>query len=97
MLFVIEKQLAVYRQRIEELFARHPDHDLFGSLPGAGLRSLRACWPRLEMTASDSTAPLAFDPYVGFVDAQLSLVGLSLERKRRCNFRGVALDESARR
>ena len=36
MLFVIEKQLAVFRQRIEELFARHPDHDLFGSLPGAG-------------------------------------------------------------
>jgi Transposase len=36
MLFVIEKQLAVYRQRIEALFARHPDHDLFGSLPGAG-------------------------------------------------------------
>jgi transposase len=36
MLFVIEKHLAVYRQRIEELFARHPDHDLFGSLPGAG-------------------------------------------------------------
>ena len=36
MLFVIEKQLKLYRQRIEELFARHPDHDLFGSLPGAG-------------------------------------------------------------
>jgi transposase len=36
MLFAIEKQLALYRQRIEELFARHPDHDLFGSLPGAG-------------------------------------------------------------
>ena len=36
MLFAIEKQLAIYRQRIEELFARHPDHDLFGSLPGAG-------------------------------------------------------------
>jgi Transposase IS116/IS110/IS902 family len=32
MLFAIEKQLALYRQRIEELFARHPDHDLFGSL-----------------------------------------------------------------
>lgn len=38
MLFVIEKQLKVYRQRIEELFARHPDHDLFGSLPGASQR-----------------------------------------------------------
>ena len=36
MLFAVEKQLAVYRHRIEELFARHPDHDLFGSLPGAG-------------------------------------------------------------
>jgi transposase len=36
MLFSVEKQLALYRQRIEELFARHPDHDLDGSLPGAG-------------------------------------------------------------
>jgi hypothetical protein len=36
MLFVLEKQLGLYRQRIEELFGRHPDHDLFGSLPGAG-------------------------------------------------------------
>jgi transposase len=36
MLFALEKQLGVYRQRIEELFGRHPDHDLFGSLPGAG-------------------------------------------------------------
>jgi hypothetical protein len=36
MLFALEKQLGIYRQRFEELFARHPDHDLFGSLPGAG-------------------------------------------------------------
>jgi transposase len=36
MLLVLEKQLGIYRQRIEELFGRHPDHDLFGSLPGAG-------------------------------------------------------------
>ena len=35
-LFAVEKQLGIYRQRIEELFGRHPDHDLFGSLPGAG-------------------------------------------------------------
>jgi hypothetical protein len=40
MLFAVEKQLALYRQRIEELFARHPDHDLFGSLPGAGAKIL---------------------------------------------------------
>jgi len=35
MLFAVEKQLGLYRRRIEELFASHPDHDLFGSLPGA--------------------------------------------------------------
>ena len=36
MLLALEKQLGIYRRRIEELFSRHPDHDLFGSLPGAG-------------------------------------------------------------
>jgi hypothetical protein len=37
-LLAVEKQLGIYRKRIEELFGRHPDHDLFGSLPGAGLK-----------------------------------------------------------
>lgn len=32
----LETQLDEYRKRINELFAKHPDHDLFGSLPGAG-------------------------------------------------------------
>jgi hypothetical protein len=36
MLRTLQEQLDLYRQRIEELFAQHPDHDLFGSLPGAG-------------------------------------------------------------
>ena len=36
MLFALENQLSEYRRRIEELFESHPDHDLFGSLPGAG-------------------------------------------------------------
>jgi transposase len=31
-----QHQLDLYRKRIEELFSKHPDHDLFGSLPGAG-------------------------------------------------------------
>ena len=38
MLFTVEKRLELYRRRIEELFASHPDHDLFGSLPGAGAK-----------------------------------------------------------
>jgi hypothetical protein len=29
-------QPSEYRKRIEELFESHPDHDPFGSLPGAG-------------------------------------------------------------
>jgi len=33
---VLEQQLRVYRDRIELLFREHPDHDLFGSLPGVG-------------------------------------------------------------
>src|SRR5665213_1790213 len=32
----LQTQLDEYRARSNELFARHPDHDLFGSLPGAG-------------------------------------------------------------
>lgn len=35
LLVTLAKQLALYRQQIEALFAEHPDHDLFGSLPGA--------------------------------------------------------------
>ena len=33
---LLEQQLQEYRQAIEALFARHPDQDIFGSLPGAG-------------------------------------------------------------
>lgn len=32
----LQAQLRAYRSAIAERFARHPDHDLFGSLPGAG-------------------------------------------------------------
>ena len=33
---VLDKQLAEYRSAIEALFAQHPDHDIFDSLPAAG-------------------------------------------------------------
>jgi transposase len=36
LLQTLEAQLATYRERIVAVFASHPDHDLFGSLPGAG-------------------------------------------------------------
>jgi transposase len=33
---LLESQLEDYRRQIEKLFSQHPDHELFGSLPGAG-------------------------------------------------------------
>jgi transposase len=36
LLRTLQDQLDAYRRAIEKLFAQHPDHDLFGSLPGAG-------------------------------------------------------------
>ena len=36
MLRVLQSQIDSYHAEIEKLFAQHPDHDLFGSLPGAG-------------------------------------------------------------
>lgn len=32
---LLQQQLDLYREQIEKLFKDHPDHDLFGSLPGA--------------------------------------------------------------
>lgn len=36
LLLTLERQLEDYRTRIESLYAQHPDHDIFGSLPGIG-------------------------------------------------------------
>ena len=36
MLRILDDHLEAYHQRIRQLFNQHPDHDLFGSLPGAG-------------------------------------------------------------
>jgi transposase len=38
LLRALESQLDEYRRRIQERFAQHPDHELFGSLPGAGAK-----------------------------------------------------------
>jgi len=57
-LFALEKQLGIYRQRIEELFKRHPDHDLFGSLPGAGPK----IGPRLLSEIGDDRARFGNEP-----------------------------------
>jgi transposase len=57
-LLTVETQLGIYRQRIEELFGRHPDHDLFGSLPGAGPKLA----PRLLSEIGDDRARFGDEP-----------------------------------
>lgn len=72
LLRTLEQQLREYRQQIEALFESHPDHDLFGSLPGAGKvlapRLLAAVGTDLErygqqhsvLQAFAGTAPISF-------------------------------------
>jgi transposase len=68
---VLYRQLRVYRDRIEQLFREHPDHILFGSLPGVaeklGPRLLSECGDdhgRFEdheaLQCYAGTAPISF-------------------------------------
>jgi len=47
---VLQRELEGYRAAIEELFGKHPDGDLFGSLPGAGAKLA----PRLLSEVGDN-------------------------------------------
>src|SRR5262252_1925621 len=80
MLFTVEKQLSLYRRRIEELFASHPDHDLFGSLPGAGAKIA----PRLLSEIGDDR-----DRFGGDVQALQCLGGTAPVTKRSGKYRHV--------
>jgi transposase len=55
LLRTLESQLETYRERIEAVFARHPDHGLFGSLPGTGPKLA----PRLLAELGDDRAQFA--------------------------------------
>lgn len=50
LLQTLAAQLQAFRTRIEELFAQHPDHGLFGSLPGAAAKLA----PRLLVGLGDN-------------------------------------------
>jgi transposase len=62
---VLQNHLDKFRDRIQELFARHPDHDLFGSLPGAAAKLA----PRLLAELGDDRerfdCPEALQCYAG--------------------------------
>lgn len=67
----LERQLLAYRQRINQAFGQHPDHDVFGSLPGAGeklaprllgeLGSIREIYPDAEALSCEAgTSPVRY-------------------------------------
>ena len=62
---VLQSHLDKFRDQIEKLFAQHPDHDLFGSLPGAGEKLA----PRLLAELGDNRdrfdSPQALQCYAG--------------------------------
>jgi transposase len=67
----LEVQLGEYRRRITEAFTQHPDHDVFGSLPGAGEKlaprllgevgSVRAVYPDADaLCCQAGVSPVSF-------------------------------------
>jgi transposase len=70
-LLLLEQQLRAYRRHIEELFAKHEDHQVFKSLPGIGpklgprlLSECGACRERFDspqaLQCYAGTAPVSF-------------------------------------
>jgi transposase len=61
----LQNHLDKFRAKIEELFSKHPDHDVFGSLPGAGEKLA----PRLLIELGDRRerfdSPEALQCYAG--------------------------------
>ncbi|MFH0980780.1 MAG: hypothetical protein V2A79_04490 [Planctomycetota bacterium] len=56
---VLEDHLDRYREKIAERFGRHPDHDLFGALPGVGEK----LGPRLLTTTGNWPPVCLFRPF----------------------------------
>lgn len=67
----LQKQLDQYRQRINQAFGQHPDHDVFGYLPGAGeklaprllgeLGSVRQVYPDADALSCEAgTSPVRY-------------------------------------
>ena len=64
-MLTLQRQIDRYRQRIEQLFDRHPDRDLFGSLPGAGDRIAPRLLAELGADRQAFDSPQALQCYAG--------------------------------
>ena len=83
---LLENQLNDYRQRIAKLFADHPDHDVFGSLPGAGEKLAPRLLAELGSNRQEFDSPQALQCYAG--SAPVSFQSGKVHRvhiRRGCN------------
>jgi len=79
LLQALENQLQEYRREIRRLFNEHPDHDLFGSLPGAGEKLAPRLLSELGSDRDLFQSAQALQCYVGtapvsFQSGQINLV-----------------------
>jgi transposase len=65
LLQALEHQLEDYRKEIRRLFKEHPDHDLFGSLPGAGEKLAPRLLSEMGSDRSVFESAQALQCYVG--------------------------------
>jgi len=62
---LLEKQLQEYRKAIEAMFARHPDHDIFGSLPGLGAKTPPRLLAEIGTIRERFGSPQSLQTYAG--------------------------------
>jgi transposase len=85
-LCVLEKQLDDYRERITKLFRDHPDHDVFGSLPGAGQKLAPRLLAELGGNRQEFDSPQALQCYAGTAPVRFQSGKVHRVRFRRaCN------------
>jgi transposase len=82
----LEAQLREYRRQIQDRFEKHPDHDLFGSLPGAGPKMAPRLLSELGDDRSRFPSPDALQCYAGTapISFQSGQINRTLMR-RACN------------
>lgn len=60
-----QEQIDLYEERIQEVFRSHPDHDLFGSLPGAGTKTAPRLLGEIGSDRGRFETPEALQCYAG--------------------------------
>lgn len=80
----LNRQLEEYHAAIETLFQRHPDHDLFGSLPGAGSKLAPRLMSELGSDRARFDTPQALQCLAGTAPISFQSGQIHRVKIRRC-------------